>query len=52
MYVTITASTGLNNEQAERVRHFLDAFLPRLKQQPGLQEIFHGASPTEATSPP
>ncbi len=45
MYVTITASKGLTCEQAERVHQFLDDFLPRLKQQPGVQEILHGATP-------
>ncbi|NUR74915.1 MAG: hypothetical protein HOQ28_01355 [Thermoleophilia bacterium] len=45
MYVTITASKGLGGEQAERVHRFLEEFLPRLKQQPGVMEILHGASP-------
>lgn len=45
MYVTITASKGLSSAQAQRVHRFLDAFLPRLKQLPGVQEILHGASP-------
>ena len=45
MFVTITASKGLSGEQAERVNSFLDEFLPRLKQQPGVREILHGASP-------
>jgi pimeloyl-ACP methyl ester carboxylesterase len=45
LYVTITASKGLSSEQAARVHSFLDEFLPRLKQQPGVQEILHGATP-------
>jgi hypothetical protein len=45
MYVTITASKGLNSDQADRVHRFLDKFLPRLKQQRGVKEILHGASP-------
>jgi heme-degrading monooxygenase HmoA len=45
MYVTITASKGLNSDQADRVYRFLDKFLPLLKQQPGVREILHGASP-------
>ena len=45
MYVTITTSKSLSSEQAERVHSFLDEFLPRLKQQPGVQEILHGATP-------
>ena len=45
MYVTLTASKGLSNEQANRVHRFLDEFLPRLKEQPGVREILHGASP-------
>ncbi len=52
MYVTITASRGLDDEQAERVHGFLDEFLPRLKQQPGAKEILHGASPDGTTSRP
>lgn len=45
MYVTITASKGLSGEQAERVHGFLDEFLPRLRRQPGVRQILHGASP-------
>jgi hypothetical protein len=45
VYVTITASSDLSSEQAERVHGFLDEFLPRLMQQPGVKEILHGASP-------
>ena len=45
MYVTITASKGLSRERPERVHVFLDEFLPRLKRQPGVKEILHGASP-------
>lgn len=45
MYVTITASRELTGEQAERVHGFLDEFLPRLRQQPGVKEILHGGSP-------
>lgn len=45
MCVTITASKGLSSEQSGRVHQFLDEFLPRLKQQPGVREILHGASP-------
>jgi heme-degrading monooxygenase HmoA len=45
MYVTITASRGLDAEQAERVEAFLGGFLPRLKQEPGVVEVLHGASP-------
>ena len=48
MYVTITASRGLSEAHAERVHGFLADFLPRLKQQPGVKEILHGASPDGA----
>jgi heme-degrading monooxygenase HmoA len=44
MYVTVTASQGLSNEQAERVEDFLGEFLPRLQQEPGVRQILHGAS--------
>jgi heme-degrading monooxygenase HmoA len=45
MYVTVTSSRGLGSEQAERVERFLEAFLPRLKQERGVREILHGRSP-------
>jgi heme-degrading monooxygenase HmoA len=45
VYVTITASSGLSSEQAKRVHSFLDEFLPRLKREPGVREVLHGASP-------
>jgi hypothetical protein len=45
MYVTITASKGRSGEQAKRVHNFLNGFLSRLKEQPGVKEILHGASP-------
>ena len=48
MYVTITASKGLSDEQAQRVHSFLADFLPRLKREPGVKEILHGASPDGA----
>ena len=44
IYVTVTAGRGLSAEQAEKVEGFLAEFLPRLRQEPGVREIMHGAS--------
>jgi heme-degrading monooxygenase HmoA len=44
MYLSITSSRGLTDEQAERVESFLQEFLPKLKAEPGVLEIFHGTT--------
>ena len=42
MVVTVTEST-LDEEQLARVETFLEGFLPRMRQAPGVVEILHFA---------
>jgi len=39
MFITITTSK-VTSEQSKQVENFLQNFLPRMKQQPGVREIF------------
>ena len=40
MFITITTSK-VSPEQSEKVEKFLEKFLPRFKQQPGVIAIYH-----------
>ncbi len=40
MYITLTRSEG-TPEQLRKAGEFLDAFLPRLKGQPGVRAVYH-----------
>lgn len=44
MFITITTSK-VTPEQGQQVEGFLENFLPRMKQQPGVIAIYHFARP-------
>ena len=44
MFITITSSK-VPPELSEKVESFLQKFLPRMKQQPGVRSIYHYARP-------
>ncbi len=44
MYITLTSSV-VTDEQSGEVEKFLAEFLPRLKRQPGVLEIYHFKRP-------
>ena len=44
MFITITSSK-VPPELSEKVESFLQKFLPRMKQQPGVRSVFHYARP-------
>jgi len=44
MFITITTSK-VTAEQAGQVEDFLKEFLPRMKQQPGVNAIYHYSRP-------
>lgn len=46
MFITITTSKA-TPEQFHEVETFLQEFLPRLKQQPGVLSIYHYARPEQ-----
>ncbi|HKZ70170.1 MAG TPA: antibiotic biosynthesis monooxygenase [Anaerolineales bacterium] len=46
MFITVTSSK-VTPEQFKQVEAFLNGFLPRLKQQPGIVAIYHYARPEQ-----
>jgi quinol monooxygenase YgiN len=50
MVVTVTQSGDLDEEQLAQVETFLEAFLPRMRQAPGVVEILHYADRQSGTA--